>query len=170
MWEAMRTDSQTRVLIAGLGNMFLGDDAFGVEVVRRLSEMPLPEHVRLMDVGVRTVHLAYELREHRYDAVILIDIVSNGARPGSLSVLEADDDGSPSLAVRDGHGVHPHEVGALVRQLGGEVPRMIIVACEPSRLGPDAGLSDPVAAAVEKAAQLVMTLLQSEIVSMALRN
>lgn len=158
----MHLRRDARVLVAGLGNIFLGDDAFGVEVVRRLSEMNVPEHVRLMDVGVRIVHLAYELREHRYDTVILIDVVSNGVPAGTVSVLEPEGDGSADLRVQEGHGVEPHEIAALVRQLGGEVPRMMIVACQPSRIGADAGLSEPVAAAVDGAVQVVMRLIPSE--------
>ena len=158
----MPLPNDASILIAGLGNIFLGDDAFGVEVVRRLSEMNLPDHVRLMDVGARIVHLAYELREHRYETVILIDVVSNGIAAGTVSVLEPESDGSANFRVQDGHGVEPHEVAALVRQLGGEVPRMMIVACQPSRIGPDAGLSEPVAAAVDGAVQVIMRLIPSE--------
>jgi hydrogenase maturation protease len=167
----MPKDKQARVLIGGLGNIFLGDDAFGVEVVRRLSEMPLPDDVRLMDVGVRTLHLAYELREHAYDTLIIIDIVSKGADPGTLYLLEPDsDEAFDDVRVQNGHGVHPHEILAVVRQLGGEVPRMVIVACEPSPIGADAGLSAAVSAAVDKAAQLVMRVIHSRIASMALPN
>jgi hydrogenase maturation protease len=152
-----------RILVAGLGNIFLGDDAFGVEVVRRLSQMNVPEHVRLMDVGVCSVHLAYELRERAYETVILIDVVSTGDPAGTISVLQPESDGAAGPRVQEGHGVEPHEIAALVRQLGGKVPRMMIVACQPSRIGPDAGLSEPVAAAVDGAVQTVMRLLPSDV-------
>jgi hydrogenase maturation protease len=155
-----------RILVAGLGNIFLGDDAFGVEVVRRLSQMNVPEHVRLMDVGVRSVHLAYELRERAYETVILIDVVSTGDPAGTISVLQPESDGAAGPRVQEGHGVGPHEIAALVRQLGGKVPRMMIVACQPSRIGPEAGLSEPVAAAVDGAVQTVMRLLPSDVGAM----
>ena len=156
------TGDPPRVPIAGLGNIFLGDDAFGVEVVKRLSVMALPDNIRLIDVGIRSVHLAYELRERTYDTVIVIDTVSRGAVPGTLYVLEAENDhDTRTIAVTDGHAIHPHDVIALVRQLGGRPPRMIIVGCEPFRTGPDAGLSAAVAAAVDEAVELVTGVARS---------
>jgi hydrogenase maturation protease len=159
------------VLIAGLGNIFLGDDAFGVEVVRRLSVLGLPDDVRLIDVGIRSIHLAYELRERTYDTVILIDVVSKGGEAGTLYVLEPDnDEDTLNDRVTDGHTIHPHEIIALVRQLGGRSPRMIIVGCEPCRIGPDAGLSPRVRAAVDEAVELVARLASSSRPFMAVRT
>jgi hydrogenase maturation protease len=160
-----------RVLVAGLGNIFLGDDAFGVEVVRRLSVLGLPDEVRVIDVGIRSVHLAYELRERTYDSVILIDVVSKGGEAGTLYVLEPDDD-EDTLDDRltDGHTIHPREIFALVRQLGGRLPRMILVGCEPFRIGPDAGLSPRVAAAVDDAVALVTRLASAVVPLMAVRT
>jgi hydrogenase maturation protease len=156
------TGSSDRVLVAGLGNIFLGDDAFGVEVVRRLSTMALPDDVRLVDVGIRSVHLAYELRERTYDRVILIDSVSKGGEPGTVYILEPEaDDAHNSYRAADGHAIHPHDVIGLVRQLGGRPPQVIVVGCEPCLIGPDAGLSPAVASAVGHAAQLVTTLVSS---------
>jgi hydrogenase maturation protease len=160
-----------RVLVAGLGNIFLGDDAFGVEVVRRLSVLGLPNDVRVVDVGIRSVHLAYELRERTYDTVILIDVVSKGGEAGTLYVLEPDDDEDTlNDRVTDGHAIHPHEIFALVRQLGGHLPRMILVGCEPFRTGPDAGLSPRVAAAVDDAVALVTRLASAVGPLMAVRT
>lgn len=167
------TGRPQRVLIAGLGNIFLGDDAFGVEVVRRLSVMGLPDDVRVIDVGIRSVHLAYELRERTYHTVILIDAVSKGGEPGTLYVLEpeaSDEDAGNGYRLTDGHAIHPHDIIALVRQLGGRSPRMIVVGCEPCRTGPDAGLSPPVAGAVDDAVELVLRLVSSLIPFMAVRT
>jgi hydrogenase maturation protease len=165
------TGRPQRVLIAGLGNIFLGDDAFGVEVVRRLSMLGLPDDVHLIDVGIRSVHLAYELRERMYDTVILIDVVSKGGEAGTLYVLEPDnDEDTLNDRVTDGHAIHPHDIIALVRQLGGRSPRMIVVGCEPFRTGPDAGLSPPVAAAVADAVELVTRLASSSTPFMAVRT
>jgi hydrogenase maturation protease len=156
------TGGPPRVLIAGLGNIFLGDDAFGVEVVKRLSMTTLPDDVRLVDIGLRSVHLAYELRERTYDTVILIDAVSQGAAPGTLYVLEPEpEEDARSVRVTDGHALRPADIIALVRQLGGRLPRLIVVGCEPFRTGPDAGLSPRVAAAVDDAVELVMRLASS---------
>ena len=160
-----------RVLVAGLGNIFLGDDAFGVEVVRRLSVLGLPDNVRVIDVGIRSVHLAYELRERTYDTVILIDVVSKGGEAGTLYVLEPDDDEDPlNNRVTDGHAFHVHEIFALVRQLGGHLPRLVLVGCEPLRIGPDAGLSPRVAAAVADAVALVTRLASAAVPLMAVRT
>jgi hydrogenase maturation protease len=165
------TGRPQRVLIAGLGNIFLGDDAFGVEVIRRLSVLGLPDEVRLIDVGIRSVHLAYELRERTYDTVILIDVVSKGGEAGTLYVLEPDnDEDTLNGHVIDGHGIHPNGIIALVRQLGGRSPRMIVVGCEPFRTGPDAGLSPAVAAAVDGAVELVTRLALSSTLFMAVRT
>jgi hydrogenase maturation protease len=168
----MPVDRPARVLVAGVGNIFLGDDAFGVEVVRRLAKMQLPEQVRLVDVGVRTVHLAYELSERRYDAVILVDAISNGADPGTVHVFEPETDAtSCGEVITDPHATHAHEIFALVRRLGGELPSVLIVACEPCRIGPDAGLSPVVAAAVDDAVQVVLRLIPSAAVApIAARN
>jgi hydrogenase maturation protease len=140
--------------------MFLGDDAFGVEVAKRLATLPLPDAVSILDVGIRSVHLAYELVEGGYDTAILIDIVSKGGDPGTLYVLEPERD--DSLGVPDpanGHAMQPHEVLALVRRLGGGVGRVLIVGCEPSRVDDEAGLSPVVAAAVDEATHLVIQLV-----------
>ena len=155
------THDPAGVLIAGLGNIFLGDDAFGVEVARRLSTMTLPAGVQVIDVGVRARDLAYVMLQRRYDAVILIDAIEKGADPGTLHLLEPDPEAVRGPAIGDGHSIQPHEVIALVRQLGGRLPAMFIVGCEPSRIGPDAGLSAPVAAAVEDAVRLVLQLASS---------
>jgi len=157
-----------RVLVAGLGNIFLGDDAFGVEVANRLSEMPMPEAVRVLDVGIRSRHLAYELLEGDYDTAILLDIVSKGGEPGTLYVLEPER--ADSLAppdVPDGHMIQPQDVLALVRSLGGRVGRVLIVGCEPSRVDEEPGLSPRVAAAVDDAIPLVLRLIASSTVDAA---
>jgi hydrogenase maturation protease len=159
-----------RILVAGLGNIFLGDDAFGVEVARRLAETALPGTVRVLDVGIRSVHLAYELADGGYDTVILIDLVSKGGEPGTLYVLEPDDDdirAPATLAPPDGHAIQPAQVLALMRRLGGRPCRVLIVGCEPSRVDEVAGLSPVVEAAVERALPLVVSLIGSRTVARA---
>jgi hydrogenase maturation protease len=153
-------DSQApRVLVAGLGNIFFGDDAFGVEVARRLRQGPLPEDIRVLDIGTRSVHLTYELIETRYDLVILVDIVSRGAVPGTLCVLEPDQsDSVEERVLANGHAMRPDQVIAAARRLGGSVGRALIVGCEPVAVDSEPGLSGPVAARVEEAARLVLHL------------
>jgi hydrogenase maturation protease len=147
----------SRVLVAGLGNIFFGDDAFGVEVARRLRQGPLPEDVRVLDIGTRSLHLTYELTETRYDLIILVDIVSRGADPGTLCVLEPDQS-DPVEEPANGHAMRPEQVFAAARRLGGSVGRALIVGCEPGAVDGEPGLSDPVAARVDEAARLVLQL------------
>jgi hydrogenase maturation protease len=159
-----------RILVAGLGNIFLGDDAFGVEVARRLAAMPLPRTVRVLDAGIRSVHLAYDLADGGYETAILIDLVSKGGEPGTVYVLEPDDDGGALAmpAPPDGHALQPAQILALVRRLGGRACRVVIVGCEPSRVDEVAGLSPVVEAAVNRAVPLVLDLIESRTVTPAI--
>jgi hydrogenase maturation protease len=155
---------EPRILIAGIGNIFLGDDAFGVEVVRRLAARPLSAGVHVVDFGIRGFDLAQALAAGA-DAAILVDATARGEPPGTLYVLE------PQLAATDyeqfpetvlaTHGMDPVRVLHLARALGGYPPRVLVVGCEPGTLDPDAegrlGLSAPVEAAVEEAIALIET-------------
>ena len=154
--------SASVTLVAGVGNVFLGDDGFGVEVARRLSAMQLPDGVRVADFGIRGVHLAYQLLDG-YDTLILVDAVARGESPGTVSVIE------PSLEPRtpaqdplmDAHSMDPAAVLALVRHLGGRLDRVLLVGCEPAALEEGMGLSEPVERAVEEAALLVQRLVSN---------
>jgi hydrogenase maturation protease len=152
-----------RILVAGVGNVFAGDDAFGVEVARRLAGRPLPEGVRVADFGVRGFDLACALIDG-CDAAILVDVAARGGPPGSLYVIDASADDLPAAPSVDGHALDPVGVLALARRLGGPLPPVHVVACEPARLF-DAdddvavGLSDPVSAAIEPAMDLVAELV-----------
>jgi hydrogenase maturation protease len=150
------------VLVAGVGNIFLGDDGFGVEVARRLSAEPLPENVRVADYGIRGVHLAYQLLDG-YDTLILVDAVSRGEPPGTLFVIEPDLGLGPPLngvpPAMNGHELDPASVLGLVRQLGGRIDRVLVVGCEPQQTDEGIGLSEPVQRAVDEAARLVRELL-----------
>jgi hydrogenase maturation protease len=161
--------SGPRILVAGLGNIFLGDDAFGVEVVRRLAGRPRPAGVRVADFGIRGLDLAYALLEG-VDGAILIDAAPRGERPGTLTVIEpelatGEEPGGEAGAdlLVNGHGLDPVKVLRLVAALGCQLPRVLVVACEPEPMDPDAEmrmeLSEPVKAAVEEAVTLVETLI-----------
>ncbi len=147
-----------RVLVAGIGNIFLGDDGFGSEVARLLAAGSLPDGVRVVDYGIRGMHLAYELLDG-WDALIVIDTVPNRGSPGRLHVLEvtADDLGDAEL---DAHGMAPTAVLASLGALGGALPRTIVVGCEPATVDEQIGLSPPVADAVGPAATRVRSLLR----------
>lgn len=151
-----------RVLVAGVGNIFLGDDAFGVEVVQRLARRPQPHGVRIVDFGIRGLDLAYALLD-RYVAVILVDATPRGGRPGTLYVLEPESTRTESavgeVPLMDPHNLDPERVLHLVAALGGPAQRFIVVGCEPEVPGHDAempaGMSTPVQAAVDEAVLLV---------------
>jgi hydrogenase maturation protease len=154
-----------RVLIAGVGNIFLGDDGFGVEVVRRLAEREMPEGVEVKDFGIRGMDLAYALQED-YEAVVFVDAVPRGEEPGTVYLIEPEieDDGEVSL---DTHGMDPVKVIKLSRALGAEPTRTLVVGCEPRVVlsGEDYDdmlmeLSEPVQAAVGEAVKLVESLVE----------
>jgi hydrogenase maturation protease len=155
------------VLVAGVGNVFLGDDGFGVEVARRLAGEPLPPWVRVGDFGIRGVHLAYELLEG-YEAAILVDASPRGEPPGTVYVIEPDLDGQPDPGgafqpepgvMVDAHGMEPDAVFALLKALGGRIPRLLVVGCEPAEVTERMGLSPPVAGAVDQAVAVVRELI-----------
>ena len=148
------------VLVAGVGNIFLGDDGFGVEVVRRLQSAALPDDVKVADFGIRGVHLAYELLDG-YELVILVDATPRGEQPGTLYVIEPepdepDPDEVPAL---DAHGMDPAAVLNLLGVLGGHVDRLLVVGCEPAVADEGMTLSPPVEAAIEPAVTLVQDLI-----------
>ncbi|MEV6162433.1 hydrogenase maturation protease [Streptomyces sp. NPDC052052] len=155
-------------LVAGVGNVFLGDDGFGVETVRHLASRSLPRHVEALDIGVRGVHLAYQLLDG-YDTLILIDATRRGGDPGTLYLIEADRPGriEPQEALLDGHRMSPDAVltllGTLCEGTGCLPPRRtLVVGCEPARVDEGIGLSDPVAAAVPEAVNMVLRLVQDD--------
>jgi hydrogenase maturation protease len=157
--------SRKRALVAGVGNIFLGDDGFGVEVVRRLAEREMPEGVEVKDFGIRGMDLAYALQED-YEVVVFVDAVPRGEEPGTVYLIEPEieEDGEVSL---DTHGMDPVKVIKLSRALGAEPTRTLVVGCEPQVVlsGEDYDdmsmeLSEPVHAAVGEAVQLVESLVE----------
>jgi hydrogenase maturation protease len=153
-----------RILVAGIGNVFLGDDGFGVAVADRLWRRELGPGVEVVDFGIRGMDLAFAMQDG-YDAVVLLDATPRGEAPGTLYVIEADpDDETVDVAV-DAHGMDPVKVMALVRSLGGTPPPTYVIGCEPqTRMSPDddvlvVQLSEPVLAALDPAVKLVESLL-----------
>jgi hydrogenase maturation protease len=148
-----------RVFVVGVGNIFLGDDGFGVEVAARMRRRPIPDGVRIEDFGIRGVHLAYELLEGSYDLVILVDTLDLRAAPGTISVFEPEPDGGGDV-LPDAHDLDPATVMGLLEGLGGSVGRMLVVGCQPASLDDQMGLSAPVEAAVDEAIRTVEELVQ----------
>jgi len=147
-----------KVLVAGVGNIFLGDDGFGVEVASRLEREQLPPGVRVHDFGIGGVHLAFELLDG-YDVAILVDAMPRGGEPGTVYVIEPEVDGRTSEGLVDAHGLEPEAVLALLERLGGGVDRVLIVGCEPATVDEGMGLSTPVAGAVDEAVGVVHSLI-----------
>jgi len=148
-----------RVLVAGIGNIFLGDDAFGVEVVKRLADSGVPPEVSVRDFGIRGLHLAYELLGGAYELTILVDASPRGEAPGTVYLIEPDLE-TCSAASPDAHSMTPDAVFAMLRALGGVPSRVLIVACEPACVAEGIGLSEPVQAAVNEAVKLVRELME----------
>ena len=159
--EAVGPQPARRILVAGIGNVFLGDDGFGVALAARLAREELPAGVEVVDYGIRGMDLAYALTG--YDAVVLLDATPRGGPPGTLYVIEPEVD-AREVAI-DAHGMDPVKVLALARSLGGTTPRTLVVGCEPqTRMTGDeedvvADLSEPVQAALGDAVKLVGSLL-----------
>jgi len=148
-----------RTLVAGVGNVFLGDDGFGVEVARLLAGRPHQDGVEIADFGIRGVHLVYELLDG-YDLFVLIDAAPRGCEPGTVTVLEVEpDDATPSAPVMDGHGLAPDDIFAMLATMGGRPGRSLLVACEPADVGAGMGLSEPVRAALPHAVRAVEEIL-----------
>jgi hydrogenase maturation protease len=153
-----------RTLVAGVGNIFQRDDAFGVEVIRLLADRPGPPGVQIRDFGIRGVHLVYDLLDG-CDLFVLVDAAARGAEPGTVTVLEVEpqrapaDGDSAAAPVIDAHGLTPDDIFALLASLGGRPGRSLVVACEPADTSPGMGLSDPVQAALPHAVAAVEEIL-----------
>jgi hydrogenase maturation protease len=157
-----------RMLVAGVGNIFLSDDGFGVEVVRHLLGRPRPDGVEIADFGIRGVHLAYRLLEG-YDVLVLVDAAPRGHPPGTVTLVEVDQRqlAQPDSAVASGasplvdaHGMDPAMVLTHLAALGGQVASVLIVACEPETIEEGIGLSAAVRAAVPEAVVLVEQVIR----------
>ena len=152
-----------RILVAGVGNIFLGDDAFGSEVARRLMRRALPAEVQVNDYGTCSYDLAYAMMEG-YEATILVDATSQGQSPGTVYLIEPDLNELEKMdrAAPDGHSMNPVSVLQMVRSLGCRPRRLYLVGCEPAALGNDdgvIGLSESVQAAVPRAIEMVESLI-----------
>ncbi|MGI9188936.1 MAG: hydrogenase maturation protease [Longimicrobiaceae bacterium] len=159
-----------RILIAGIGNVFLGDDGFGVEVAHRLAQADLPRGVKVIDFGIRGMDLAYELQEG-YCAAILVDATPRGSAPGTLYVIEPELPEEGPVVI-DTHGMDPAKVLRLAQAMGRVPPKTLVVGCEPETVisGEDYDemvmeLSPPVREAVGEAMGLIQSLVDELIAS-----
>jgi hydrogenase maturation protease len=160
----MTAAPEKQILVAGIGNAWLGDDGFGGEVVKRLEARELPSGVTVADFGIGGLDLAYEVMRG-YDGLVLIDVSRQGGEPGTLYVMEPDEEdiaaGIEDGELLDPHGMDPQTVLRFVRAVGGWPGKVVVIACEPAvveEMG--IGLSAGVSAAVEHAAELVATTIE----------
>lgn len=160
-----------RILVAGIGNIFLGDDAFGCEVLRQLNlrRSQWPENVCMVDFGIRGFDLSYALLDG-YDLTILVDAAPRGEAPGTIYVIEPDlaelDTLDGGAMVVQTHGMDPVKVLLMVKSMGGEFNKLLLVGCEPETFGPEEGsigLSEPVAAAVPAAVELIESMVAKQL-------
>lgn len=149
------------MLVAGIGNIFMADDGFGVEVARRLLDRPIPAGVDVKDFGIRGMDLVFALGED-YDVAVFVDAVPKGEEPGTLFVIEPDLDDEEVEVTLDAHGMDPVKVLALARTLGSGLPRTLVLGCEPAAAEEFTGLSAPVEAALGAAEKLLEEVLRKE--------
>jgi hydrogenase maturation protease len=157
--------ARKRILIAGIGNIFLGDDGFGVEVVSKLASHSFPPGVRVADFGIRGFDLAYALLDG-YETTILVDAYPGAGQPGTLFVIEPDLQNLHSAGAQaglvDAHAMNPLNVLHMAVNMGAQLKRILLVGCVPATFGPEEGqmgLSEPIAAALDEAVQLVDSLV-----------
>jgi hydrogenase maturation protease len=150
-------------LVAGVGNIFLGDDAFGCEVIRMMAGRPVPDGVEIRDFGIRGVHLAYDLLDG-CDLFVLVDAAPRGEAPGTVSVIEVEvPEPDPSAGpVMDAHDLTPDAIFTLLGSLGGRPGRSLLVACEPADTGAGMGLSEPVLAALPHAVRAIEEIIAKQ--------
>jgi hydrogenase maturation protease len=164
--DGERDTEAPKILVAGIGNIFLGDDGFGVEVARRLAAEEFPKSVRVRDFGIRGYDLTYALLEP-YELVILIDACQRGQRPGTVYVIEPELNETAESAATfalDGHTMDPANVLRLASAMGTISARIVLVGCEPDTLGGEEGqmgLSEPVSAAIDEAVKLVKRVIKN---------
>jgi hydrogenase maturation protease len=158
--------TQASILIAGIGNIFLGDDAFGSEVARILARRELPAEVRVVDFGIRGFDLAYALLDG-YEVTIFVDATPRGEEPGTLYTIEPDlgelDGTEAEGTMVETHGMNPMNVLRLVKSMGGHFKRILLVGCEPAPLlseEGEMGLSEPVQAVVQEAVKIIESLVK----------
>jgi hydrogenase maturation protease len=163
--QPTRMPEKERILVAGIGNIFLGDDGFGVEVIRRLAARSLPTGVRVADFGIRGFDLAYALQDG-YETVILVDAYPHGKQPGTISLVEPDlsNLNQNELVEVETHGMNPLNVLRMAAGMSANrLPRILLVGCEPATLGGEEGtmgLSEPLEAALDQAVKMIEEVVE----------
>ena len=153
--------SKKKVLVAGIGNIFFGDDAFGCEVIKKLLSKVLPPTIELIDFGIKTRALAFELCRH-YDLVIVVDAVQRGGKTGTLYLIELATNDFSKQNVVLAHELKLGETIAFARELGAKINKILLVGCEPVSFECE-NLSQPVKLATDEAVKLIKKVIADEI-------
>jgi hydrogenase maturation protease len=156
-----------RILVAGIGNIFLGDDGFGPEVLRQVH--PAQPGVHLVDYGIRGMHLAYDLLDE-WDALVLVDALPCRGEPGTVHIFEADHESRLATPGLDAHAMDPATVFASLEALGGTPPHTVVIGCEAGSVEDGIGLSGPVAAAIPGAVGAVDRVVADLLASIPARE
>lgn len=159
----------SRILVAGIGNIFLGDDGFGSEVIRHVPQELADPRVQVVDYGIRGMHLAYDLLDG-CAALVLVDAVPNQGEPGALHVFEADHESLSATARLDAHAMDPGAVFASLNALGGTPPPTVVIGCEVESIEEGIGLSDTVANTVPEAVRAVQSVVTDLITRTVVRE
>jgi hydrogenase maturation protease len=146
------------ILVAGIGNIFLGDDGFGPEVIRHVPRDLIDLRVRVVDYGIRGMHLAYDLLDG-CAALVLVDALPNQGAPGTVHIIEADHESLSATVRLDAHAMDPNAVFASLNALGGTPPHTVVIGCEVDSVEEGIGLSEPVANAVPEAVRAVRSVV-----------
>lgn len=152
-----------RILVAGVGNVLRADDAFGVEVAKRLAALVLPEEVTVVETGIGGIALVQELQDG-YDALVVVDAVDLGRTPGNVFLIDPDVVDVNELTwaekhdlLADMHLATPGRAMMLAKALGVLPPKRLMVGCQP--VDPHSvgtAMSEPVTAAVGVAVNEVL--------------
>jgi hydrogenase maturation protease len=172
--RAETATQQPRVLVAGIGNIFLGDDGFGVEVVKRLAARGFPDEVKIVDFGIRGFDLAYALQDG-YETTILVDAYPHGQQPGTVSLVEPDLSRLDEFdqGVVEAHGMNPMNVLRMASAMNVNLKKVLLVGCEPATFGGDEGqmgLSETVEGSIDEAVNLVTSVVRKILKQAALRT
>lgn len=160
-----------RVLVACIGNIFLGDDAFGCEVAKLLYQREFRADVKVVDFGIRSFDLAYALMDG-YETTIFVDAAPRGGDPGTVYLIEPDRSSIDAIdsqqSTFEAHGMDPVKVLMMVKSLGGEFKKIFVVGCEPQFTGEEGeghmGLSEAVAASLPKAVEVIESVIEKALV------
>lgn len=152
---------EKRILIAGIGNIFFGDDAFGCETIKKIKSSALPPSIKIIDFGIKTRDLAFELAAGNYDLTIIVDAVKRGESPGTIYLIELPTRNQGEQKIFAAHDLKLGETIRFARELGAEANKILLVGCEPANLTGE-NLSEAVESAIDKACDIILKIVSEK--------